>query len=398
MSEMSEMSQTTKVPKYTTEGPGAIPGRLAVPWLTVVSLAVVMAYGYGFWLISLRGAVGAIERTEEPFVSWLRESTLVLPVFVLAVLGALTLAMRWFGPVLRRPRTVVATALMVVAAGTLAGIAGMVANSVYDYRLQSSQLQMMDSMRGVCLQGGCLASQQQASLELQARAVGYGSALLLATNLVLVGWVVAFRGGRLDVSTTRRRSARALPATPGADTAPRSRADDLRLLLAAGLFGSAAIHAAVVPAHLSEWAAAGAFFIVLTAVELAIGALLLAGLRPTVLLAAAVASIVPLAVWLYSRTLGIPFGPEAGIPEQVGLADSAACVLEVLTLLVAVVLLRHSGWLRRPRASAHVNALTVLAVIAVTAFGLAGSGLTWLDAFASSGDESVTSPTAPHAH
>jgi len=45
---------------------------------------------------------------------------------------------------------------------------------------------------------------QQAGLGLQLRAVGYGSALLLVTNLALVSWVVAMRGGRLDVSKTRQ--------------------------------------------------------------------------------------------------------------------------------------------------------------------------------------------------
>jgi hypothetical protein len=101
----------------TTERPGTLPGRLSIiPWLTVLPLAVVMAYADGFWIISLRGAAGAIERTGQPFATWLRESTLTLPIFVIAVLGALTLAARWFGPVLRNPKTVMAAALMVVAA------------------------------------------------------------------------------------------------------------------------------------------------------------------------------------------------------------------------------------------------------------------------------------------
>src|SRR6185436_987198 len=200
-----------------------------------------------------------------------------------------------------------------------------------------------------------------------------------------VGWALAFGGGRLNVSTTR--PAPALTEAGTADSAPRSRADDLRLLLAAGFFGSAAIHAAVVPEHLSEWSAAGVFFIALTAAEVAIAALLLARPQPSVLLAAAVASVVPLAVWLYSRTLGLPFGPEAGIPEQVGVADVAACLLEVGTLVLAVVLLRRRGWLRRPAASAHLRGLAVVAVIAVTAIGLAGSSLSWFGAFGSSEDQ-----------
>jgi hypothetical protein len=51
--------------------------------------------------------------------------------------------------------------------------------------------------------GGSLALQERATLGLQVRAVGYGSGIILATNLVLVGWVVAIRGGRLNVRTTR---------------------------------------------------------------------------------------------------------------------------------------------------------------------------------------------------
>ena len=44
----------------------------AFPWKTVVTLAAVLAYADGYWLISLRGAIGAIERTDHPFASWLR--------------------------------------------------------------------------------------------------------------------------------------------------------------------------------------------------------------------------------------------------------------------------------------------------------------------------------------
>jgi hypothetical protein len=171
----------------------------AVPWLTVIPLAVAMAYADGFWMMSLRGAVGSIERTQEPFATWLRESTLTLPVFALAVMGALTLAARRFGPVLRKPKTVVATALLVVAAGTLVGIYEVATSSAYDYSLQSAQATLMSSMGSM----GSAAQQDRASLGLQVRAVGYGSGILLATNLVLVGWVVAFRGGRLNVRTTR---------------------------------------------------------------------------------------------------------------------------------------------------------------------------------------------------
>ena len=198
------MSTTSTVRTATTAHPHTLRGRLsAVPWLTVVPLAVVMGSADGFWVVSLRGTAGSIERTQGPFMAWLRETTLALPVFLLAVFVALTLAARWFGPVLRKPKTLLATALLVVAAGTLVGIAELAASSAYDYNLQSSHL--MGPMGAEPTKGskGGVAQQQQASLGLQLRSVGYGSGMLLVTNLVLVGWVVAMRGGQLGVTKTR---------------------------------------------------------------------------------------------------------------------------------------------------------------------------------------------------
>src|SRR6476646_10048242 len=120
--------------------PVATERRRRVPWLTVLAFAAVMAYADGFWMVALRSAVGSIQRAQEPFTTWLRESTLVLPIFVFAVLGALMLAMRWFGPVLRTTRSVLLTALMIVAAGTGVGVAQLAVSSLYDYQLQSDEL------------------------------------------------------------------------------------------------------------------------------------------------------------------------------------------------------------------------------------------------------------------
>jgi hypothetical protein len=327
---------------------------------------VVLAFADGFWIISLRGAVGAIERTESPAATWVRETTLTVPLFVLAVLGAVTVAMRWFGASGHRPRQVMLTGLLVAAAGTLAGIALLAASTAYDYRLQLHQDFMMGTMRQTCT-GRCLTALDDATLWLQVRSFGWGSLILLATNLVMVAWVVAFFGGRLRVSTPR-------PAG-----APRQRrADLLRTLLVVGLVGSAVIHAAVVPEHRTEWAAAGTFFVLLTVAELAAAGLLLLPARPAALLAAAAVSAAPLLLWAWSRSTGLPFGPEPGEPEAIGLADVAACLLEVVTLALAVALIRRSTWTRRRAPSAtHVPRLALVALVAVTAVGLAGTQLSW---------------------
>ena len=217
--EESLTMSTTSI-NATTEPPGTLRGRLSVvPWLTVVPLAVVLAFADGFWVISLRSAVGSIERTQAPFVSWLVESTLALPVFVLAVLGALTLAAHWFGPAGHKTKAVVATVLLIVAAGTLVGIGALAISSGYDYHLQSSQAPVMDPMPSTGMDSmpsmpsmgegsmdsiGSTPQPNHGSLALQARAVGLGSGILLVTNLALVSWVVAIRGGRLGLSKARQ--------------------------------------------------------------------------------------------------------------------------------------------------------------------------------------------------
>jgi hypothetical protein len=347
-------------------------GRLSVPWKSVLALAVVLAYADGFWLTSLRSAIGAIERTQSPFASWLRESTLVLPVYVFAVLAVLSLALRWFGPVLTRPKTVATTALLIVAAGTLVGLAATVASSAYDYHLQSAQMalmQSMSSMHGSCSLS-CLAQERHDTLVVHIRGVLLISRWLLLTNLVLVGWVVAVWGGRLKVSTAKRAPNGATENRRN----PSSRVADLRLLLVGALLAGAAIHAALVPGHLDKFA--GASFIFLAVWELVVAAMLLVGLEERmVLLAAAGISTVGLALTLYSHTTGLP--------------DLLAATLEVATLIAAVLLLRPTRGLAGP-SSAHLRGLILVALIAFTAIGVASTGPSWFDVFGISSNQPVT--------
>ncbi len=344
-------------PSTGLSGPAA--GRGGVPWATLLPLAVLIAYADGFWLVALRGAVGAVQRTDEPFAEWLRESTLTMPVYLSALLGAALLASRTHRS--GRPGRFVPLAL-VVAAGSLAGTALMLVNSAYDYSLQLGQVDAMARMSNLC-GAVCLSDQQHATLTLQLRSDALGAGLLLVTNVVVVGWLLLLRGRRLDLSTASGRG--------------RPRIDDLRLLLVAGLVGSAVIHAAVVPEHLAEWSAAGLFFVVLTAAELAVAVAVTGGARLAPL-AAALVSIGPLVLWLVSRSWGLPFGPEPGTPEAVGLADLAACAVEVVTLLAALRLLRRARPVSR---SAPVRALPVVMVLAVTCLGLGGADLPVVHAF-----------------
>jgi hypothetical protein len=360
---------TAAVPDQARSRPG-------VAWWTVLPLAALMAYGDGFWVMSLREAAGAIERMDSPFQAWLRESTLFLPVFVIAVLAATSVALARFGPSPRRTRAVLVTALLVVAAGTLAGVLGLAVSSAYDYHLQAIHMEAMNAMRDEACDAACAAAQHRTDLALQVRAVAVGGALMLLTNLVLVGWAVALRGGRMALGTVRASA----PSRDG-------RVRDYRMVLITGLVGSAAIHAAVVPEHLQEWTAAGTFFVLLVLVELALALAVL--LRPDrlVLVVTAWVSVATLLLWLVSRTVGLPFGPEAGVPEAVGLPDVACCLLELVTLAAAVIVLRR--WSRLARQSVHsphARAIAVLCLVAITTLGLGATEVSWLHAFGTPGE------------
>jgi hypothetical protein len=188
--------------------------RLSTPWLAVLFLAAAMAYADGFWLTSLQDAIGSVARAQGPFQDWLRVSTVMLPIFAVAVHKALTRGSHRYGPRLRSTRAVVTTALLVVVAGSVVGIGALVANSAYEYNLQANEIELTkathdhaaaaDHAHAAC-SSTCDAT--HATLLVHVKGVAYASGLVLATNVLLVGWVVALKGGRLEAPTSRREEA-----------------------------------------------------------------------------------------------------------------------------------------------------------------------------------------------
>jgi hypothetical protein len=194
-------------------GAAARPRRARTRWPAMLLLAALLAFADGFWLTTTQGAVGAIERAQSPFTTWLRDSALSLPLYVLAVLAALAVARRRLGPGLRGARRVFATALLVAVAGTVVGTAELVASAAYDYKLQVSQLDAMHAAHltantppPVATVGSCpgLCAEQRLTLQAHERAARYAATGELVTNVVLVGWGVALLGGSLDGAARRR--------------------------------------------------------------------------------------------------------------------------------------------------------------------------------------------------
>jgi hypothetical protein len=334
----------------------------------VLPLAVVLAFANGFWIIALRGAIGAIERTSAPFSTWWHESTLLVPVYVVAVLAAFLLAQRRFGPRPQGFRPVAATVATVALAATTAGTLLLIASSWFDFRLQRTDLHHMGAVHPGC-DPTCAAARVQATLNLELKGIWIGLLLMLVTDLLLVALVVAFRGGDVVLAKPPR------PASP-------RRREDARLVLAAGLLGAAAIHAAVAPEHLRHWWAAGVFFMALAVAEAATAAAVLArapALRVPALWAVVVVSAVPLLVWTVSRTAGLSFGPQGAHPGLLGVSDVLSGALSLTTLAIAVVLLRR-GRSATPW-SPYTRAIALTAVLAATMVGIGGADVPVVGAF-----------------
>lgn len=154
------------------------------------------------------------------------------------------------------------------------------------------------------------------------------------------------------------------------------------LKLAAGLtlLGAAVIHVTQIDIHLEEWAAAGVFFIMLSAAQALLGIGLLMRASGTLSSAAIAVSLIAIAAWVVSRTAGLPFGPEAGAPEPVGRPDSLATLFEAVTTITLVALFRNgpsraetsllgSRYLIAAALSASIAGLTVYAIQPVEGCG-----------------------------
>ena len=109
-------------------------------------------------------------------------------------------------------------------------------------------------------------------------------------------------------------------------------------LCALALAATAVIHAAVVPEHAREWPAAAVFFVILTVAELALAVTVMRRPSKRLLVFGAGVSAASGVLWLVSRTVGLPFGPEAFAAEPVAMLDTMSTALEVAAALLFVQL------------------------------------------------------------
>jgi hypothetical protein len=132
-------------------------------------------------------------------------------------------------------------------------------------------------------------------------------------------------------------------------------------LVACGLsLAAGGVHAMAGPAHLAEWWAYGLFFFASAAIQVAYGLLLLTrgiegwggwmAVRTKVYAGGIVLTLGIIAVWVVSRTVGVPVGPAAFEPEPIGVLDAVSKAIEgALVIVLATLWLLAS---RRPATAA----------------------------------------------
>lgn len=109
---------------------------------------------------------------------------------------------------------------------------------------------------------------------------------------------------------------------------------------------SGVIHASVIQHHFEEWIGYGIFFIVVALLQIIYGFILIRSekrdkLSERYYFAGIVLQLALIAVYVVSRTVGIPFiGPEAGNVESVAPVDILAKLIEIVSVVLLALLIK----------------------------------------------------------
>ena len=150
-----------------------------------------------------------------------------------------------------------------------------------------------------------------------------------------------------------------------------------RFVLAAAAVGAGAIHLVFAPEHLAEYLPLGVGFVAAGVLQLLWAVGLVVRDSPRWLFAGGVLSLGFVGVYLLSRTVGLPVGPEAFEAEPFGLADLICCALEMPVGVAAILLARRPDALRRRLglrwAAARAASFVLVGSASTTALAATGS-------------------------
>jgi hypothetical protein len=160
----------------------------------------------------------------------------------------------------------------------------------------------------------------------------------------------------------------------------------LRWILAALSLGAGVIHFAVSGEHYELSWAHGTFFAVVAWLQLSWAVAVVVRPTKSLLTAGVLLNTGILGVWAISRVWGVPIGPDAWTPEDVGWSDALSSVCEVgIVVLALAVLVRPAVAQRKLRPAVAIP------VVGIAGLGVAVvSSLAFTPALASSGGHHET--------
>jgi hypothetical protein len=213
------------------------------------------------------------------------------------------------------------------------------------------------------------------------RSVKIAGSILISTagaGLVPLGLILAGRRRREEDERTPLTGVEAPVARPP-EPAHAAAEPLLRPALALLSAGAAVIHFVVFPGHWDEYWAQGLFFIVAAIAQLLWAVWIIVAPSRLIYLAGAAGNAAIAALWVVTRTAGVPAGPGAGEREAVEFADTLATAFEVALVIGAIWLARTARirpvfW---PPGALAASALLYVAVAGLTAASLLALAEVW---------------------
>jgi hypothetical protein len=154
-----------------------------------------------------------------------------------------------------------------------------------------------------------------------------------------------------------------LPSRP-----PRPQPGPAQVALAALSLCAAVIHAAFAPTHFTETWIYGAAFLAMAWFQVILAILLLTRPKRWVY-ALGLFNLAIIGLWVMSRTVGAPFGPNPWVKEDIGFPDVLSTDIEGFIVLGCAALLIGKAWRRTGR-------WTAMSTMGVASIGLVAAGLT----------------------
>jgi hypothetical protein len=207
------------------------------------------------------------------------------------------------------------------------------------------------------------------------RSAKIAGSILISTagaGLVPLGLLLVRRRPRDDEELSPAREPDPSAAAPPDPAAADNLEPILRPALALLSAGAAVIHFVVIPGHWDEYWGQGLFFVVTAVAQLLWALWIVVAPSRFVYLAGAVGNAVIVAMWIVTRTAGIPAGPGSGEREAVEFADTLATAFEVVLVIGAIALMRTVATRRSARLTGALasSVLIAVAVAALTAASL----------------------------